>query len=96
MAVIKKIGSGFTGGTSKTVVNVKIGKVKVRVDIEYPTGESSGNVHIQTKGAGGSEKYYLNGAEGLSELPNAIRGNSEIQRAVDRAFEQLRKARAGR
>jgi len=96
-AVQERTGSrGFTGGNSKTVVNVAIGRQKVRVDVEYPTGTSSGNVHNQTKGAGGKEKFYLEQASDLGSLPGPIRSNSDIQRAVERAFQQSEKARGSR
>ena len=38
-----------TGGTSNTIINKKIRQNMVRVDLEYPTGWSFWNVHIQLK-----------------------------------------------
>ena len=90
--VLGRKGKGFTGGISKTVKNIKIGKNKVRVDVEYPTGGSIGNVHIQVKGPN-KAKIYLDSIDDLQNLPKSIRNNREIQEALQRAFEQLSKAR---
>jgi hypothetical protein len=84
---------GFTGGTSKTISNTKINKNLVRVDVEFPTGGSSGNVHIQIKGANtkrGQEKIFLNNPSDLTNLPRSIRSSPEIQKAVDKAFNLLK------
>ncbi|MBO1063124.1 MAG: hypothetical protein HEQ14_20010, partial [Aphanizomenon flos-aquae CP01] len=83
---------GFTGGNSKTISNTKIDKNLVRVDVEFPTGGSSGNVHIQIKGSGiqgGQEKIFLNSPNDLQSLPKSIRNNPEVQRSVNKAFDLL-------
>jgi RHS repeat-associated protein len=80
---------GFTGGNSKTVANIKTKTGQVRVDIEYPTGKSTGNVHINIKSP--KTKIYLNSVDDLQNLPKSLRKNAEIKRAVERAFEQLNK-----
>ena len=79
---------GFTGGTSKTITNVEINRAKVRVDVEFPTGGSTGNVHVQVKGPGAG-KFYLNNLDDLAELPKSIRNNESIQRGVKKAFDLL-------
>ncbi len=81
--------AGRTGGTSRTVGGARVGRQNVRVDVEYPTGGSSGNVHVQWKGPGGPGKQFLNGLEDLQQLPRAIRENVVIQRAVAKAFDLL-------
>ncbi|RPF54154.1 RHS repeat-associated protein [Aquisalibacillus elongatus] len=43
------IGKGFTGGISKTIVNTTINKRQVRVDMEYPTGGSTGKCSYPIK-----------------------------------------------
>ncbi len=83
---------GFTGGNSKTISNTKIDKNLVRVDVEFPTGGSSGNVHIQIKGSGiqgGQEKIFLNSPNDLQSLPKSTRNNPEVQRSVNKAFDLL-------
>lgn len=85
--------AGFTGGDSKSSQQVKIRKDMVRVDVEYPTGGSTGNVHIQVKGPN-KAKYYLNSAEDLKNLPKSIRKNDQIKSLVEHAFEQLEKAKS--
>ncbi len=80
--------AGFTGGNSKTIKNVKIKKNMVRVDLEYPTGGSTGNVHVQIKGPDAA-KIFINDPNDLSSLPRGIQNNQDIVRAIHKAFDLL-------
>jgi hypothetical protein len=74
---------GFTGGTSSTVFpRRKIRGLDVRVDVEYPTGESTGNVNIHIN----NDKIYLDSVDDLQLLPSRLRKNTQIRRAVEKAF----------
>jgi hypothetical protein len=76
---------GNTGGTSHTVIQKTINKQNVRIDIEFPTGGSSGNVHIHI----GNQKIYLDSFNDIGNLPKAIRKDSDVQRAIKKAFDLL-------
>lgn len=83
-------GRGFTGGVSKTVGReVKVGPQRVRVDVEFPTGGSSNNVPVQTKGLRGPTKTYINDAQKLEQLLRSIRENPEVVKNINRAFDLL-------
>jgi hypothetical protein len=84
-------GAGWTGGTSKTIGNKRLNKDMVRVDVEFPTGESTGNVHVQVKGPGGPQKYYINDPADLSALPRYIRNDPEIVKWIGHGFDLLRR-----
>jgi hypothetical protein len=80
---------GFTGGKSHTSLNKEIKGVEARVDWEEPTGGSTGNVHVQTKGRGGDRRYYLDDPKKLDSLPKRLSEDRDIQRAIERSFKQL-------
>ena len=77
---------GFTGGESQTLFNQKIKGTQVRVDMEHPTGGSTGNVHVHL---GKNEKIYINNMDELAVLPRAIRKHTGVRRALLKAFELL-------
>jgi RHS repeat-associated protein len=88
-----KVTKGITGGTSKTLVNVKINKQMVRVDVELPqTSLSSGNVHVQIKGtgAGSGQKIFIESIDDLKNLPKSIRKNKQIREAAQKGLDQLK------
>jgi RHS repeat-associated protein len=85
---------GFTGGTSKTVGTAKVGRGSVKVDVEFPTGESTGNVHVQYKGKGGQQKIFLNSIEDFAKLPKSWRSSPRLRRAAEKALELLGRFRA--
>ncbi len=74
---------------SHTVTQTQIGKQNARVDVEYPEGGRDGNVHVQTKGPGGRERYGVGDPNDLSGLPKFLRDNQTIQRGVQKAFDLL-------
>lgn len=78
-----------SGHNSRTTARTKIGKQSVRVDAELPTDHSPGDVHVQTKGPGGPQKFRVPGVDELSGLPKAIRENSIIQRGIEKAFDLI-------
>ena len=77
-----------TGGVSHTIVNTKIRWKMIRVDVEYPTGGSTWNVHIQVKWLKG--KFFLKSIKDLSKLPKSIKTNRLIQTWVEKAFRNLK------
>jgi hypothetical protein len=78
-----------SGFNSRTTARTKIGKQAARVDAELPTGHSPGEVHVQTKGPGGPQKYRVPSANDLSGLPRVLRENETIQRGITKAFELI-------
>ncbi|MGH7426320.1 MAG: RHS repeat-associated core domain-containing protein, partial [Candidatus Methylomirabilales bacterium] len=82
----KGTGKKKTGGISKTLAWAKIEKLRVRVDVEFPTGGSTGNIHVQVKGPGAPKKYYIDNPNDLSALPRSIREDADIVRAIRKNF----------
>lgn len=73
----------------RNLVNTKINKEMVRVDIEYPQGEKKGNVHIQNKQTG--DKWIINSIDDLDNLPKSISKNKTIRNAVAQGLKTLSK-----
>jgi hypothetical protein len=78
-------GRGKSGGTSHTTVQKKIHGRNVRVDVEFPTGGSSGNVHVHI----GKQKHFLNSPDDIRSLPKSVRRDRNIQRGIEKAFDLL-------
>jgi RHS repeat-associated protein len=78
-----------SGFNSRTTGRAQIGKQDARVDAELPTDHSSGDVHVQTKGPGGPQKYRITDPNDLSGLPRFLRDNESIQRGIQKAFDLI-------
>jgi hypothetical protein len=82
--------TAVTGGfNSRTVARTISGRTRVRVDVELPGRHGPGNVHVQTKGPGGNQKYPVDSPADLSGLPRFLRENEMIKRGVEKAFDLL-------
>ena len=79
-------GGGFN---SRTVARTTMGRTKARVDVELPGKHGPGNVHVQTKGPGGPDKFPISTPNDLSGLPRILRDNEIIRRGIDKAFDLL-------
>ena len=78
-----------SGFNSRTTARVQIGKQNARVDVELPTKNTPGEVHVQTKGPGGPQKYRVPSADDMSNVPRSLRENETIQRGIEKAFDLL-------
>ena len=78
-----------SGYNSRTTARTQIGKQNARVDVELPTKNTPGDVHVQTKGPGGKQKYHIMDPNDLSGLPRFLRENETIQRGIQKAFDLL-------
>jgi len=81
-ALVLATSKGFTGGNSKTMYQADIKGKGVRIDIEMPTGGSTGNVHIHV----GKEKIFLDNVNDVSKLPKSIRKDVGVVKWVKKAF----------
>jgi len=92
MVLMTRGGGGGRGGfNSRTVARTEMGRTKVRVDVELPGTHGPGNVHVQTKGPGGPQKYPVSDPSDLSGLPRTLRENEIIQKGIEKAFDILKR-----
>ena len=77
---------GRGGFNSRTMTRTTVGRTKARVDVELPGTHGPGNVHVQTKGPGGRQKYPIADPNDLSGLPRSLRENETIKRGIEKAF----------
>jgi RHS repeat-associated protein len=76
---------GFTGGNSATKLRLRINKINVRLDVEAPTGTSSGNIHVHI---GSKNKIFINSIDDLAQLPGAVRKNQKLVNAILKELEK--------
>lgn len=80
---------GFTGGNSRTVYNSKIKGNEVRVDVELPTGDSTGNIHVHIN----QEKIFINTEEDIANLPKALRKDESLLNSIRKVIRFVGKLR---
>lgn len=80
---------GRGGFNSRTMARTTIGRTSARVDLELPGTHGPANIHVQTKGLGGNQKYRITDPSDLSGLPRSLRENEAIKRGIEKAFKLL-------